>query len=62
MEEAFLTTRGDDARVRIRYGSAIAKGELLARDAESTSNTGANTRKTARSFAGRPRIESSGRT
>jgi CO/xanthine dehydrogenase Mo-binding subunit len=40
VEEAFLTTRGDDARVRIRT-AVDAKGHLLARQATIHLNTGA---------------------
>jgi CO/xanthine dehydrogenase Mo-binding subunit len=40
VEEAFLTTRGDDARVRIRT-AADAKGQLVARQATIHLNTGA---------------------
>ncbi len=40
VEEAFLTTRGDDARVRIRT-AVDAKGQLVARQATIHLNTGA---------------------
>ena len=40
VEEAFLTTRGDDARVRIRT-AVDAKGQLVARQATVHLNTGA---------------------
>ncbi len=40
VEEAFLTTRGDDARVRIRT-AVDAKGQLVARQATIYLNTGA---------------------
>jgi CO/xanthine dehydrogenase Mo-binding subunit len=40
VEEAFLTTRGDDARVRIRT-AADANGQLVAREATIHLNTGA---------------------
>jgi CO/xanthine dehydrogenase Mo-binding subunit len=40
VEEAFLTTRGDDARVRIRT-AADAKGRIVAREATIHLNTGA---------------------